>query len=78
MTLERPANFKIIKNWEDYETGQRGWAVPDPKDEELLAYLERNARKGKPNHKIKDPDRWINSKEFTIFWRILDFMEDLI
>jgi len=46
--FEKPIKVKVIKSFHDYETGQRMWAVPVPEETELLAYLDRNAKKGLP------------------------------
>jgi len=35
----------ITKEWEDYECGQRGWAIAHPSDKNLADYLKRNAGK---------------------------------
>ena len=52
---------KVTKEWNDYECGQRGWAIPDPKDKKLMEYLARNS---KPDAK----------GYFRIYWSEFDIL----
>jgi len=47
--FEKPIKVEIVKVFDDYEIGRRGWAVPHPDEKELIAYLDRNAKKGIPS-----------------------------
>jgi len=40
----KKVTVKVTKEWEDYECGQRGWAVPLPDDKELNEILNRYAK----------------------------------
>lgn len=42
------AKFKVIKVWDDYECGLRGWCTPLDGQGLLLDYLDKNAKKGVP------------------------------
>jgi hypothetical protein len=55
---------RIVKEWNDYECGQRGWAVPDWNDKKLIAYLTRNAKKGDHN----------TTGEFMLYWSEFDII----
>jgi len=44
--FDKPIEVIVVKSWHDYETGNRGWAMPIPGQPELEAYLERNAKRG--------------------------------
>lgn len=46
--FEKPIKVEVIKVFDDYETGQHAWVIPHPNEKELIAYLDRNARKGLP------------------------------
>ena len=46
--FEEPIEVIVIKNWHDYETGVRGWAMPNQKNKKLMEFLERNCKEGEP------------------------------
>lgn len=74
---DKPAYAIVTKTWYDYETGVRGWAKPDPRDTDLIAYLERNAFKGTVkidiNEETGDVDiQQIPGDDYVIFWSQFD------
>jgi hypothetical protein len=72
----RPAKFAVVKEWEDSECGQRGWAIPDQTDEELMAYMRRNVKEGKPKISISNPFAWKNENGvYIIFWSEFDIID---
>ena len=48
-TFTEIASGTIIKAWNDYETGERYWVVPDEKNVTLLEFLNNVAKKNKKN-----------------------------
>jgi hypothetical protein len=57
----------VIKNWSDYETGVRGWALPNQKNKRLIKFLQRNCKEGEPVP--GDLYGWVDQPgEFVIFW----------
>ena len=46
--FDKPIKVEVIKVLNDYETGQQAWVISHPDEKELIAYLDRNARKGLP------------------------------
>ena len=68
----------IIKRWDDYECGERGWAVPISKD--LRDYLKENAMNGIPNlrrHELghRNEPATDNSEVYVIFINEFDLVE---
>jgi hypothetical protein len=51
----------VTKEWTDYECGQRGWAIPNPRDRELMEYLERNSKRD-------------SKKVFRLYWSEFDIV----
>lgn len=44
--FDKPISVTVVKRWDDNETGERSWCIPDETNKELMDYLERNAGKG--------------------------------
>lgn len=68
------ANLIITKVWNDYETGIKGWAMPDPKDKKLIEFLKRNCKQGYvkisevPGQSYIDSE-WIEEEgTFVVYW----------
>lgn len=59
----KPVKVKVIKCWDDYETGERGWAVPMDASPDFIRYLERNVKKGRP----AGEDNWEDTDEYVLF-----------
>jgi hypothetical protein len=73
-----PIDVIITKIWDDYETGIRGWAEPNPKNKKLMKYLEKNCKQGY-NKIIPVPgksyvtSKWVNEPEkFVLYWSEFD------
>lgn len=66
---------KVIREWYDEETGQRGWGIPDPEDKNLLEYLERNACKGIDISLIPILVPFNSRDEYIIFWSEWDIVD---
>ena len=64
----KPAKFAVVQQWYDYECGYRGWAIPEQSDKDLMAYLQRNARKGQYNDNLE----WKDGDCFIIYWSEFD------
>lgn len=62
---------ELIKVWDDYECGERGWAVPmadvNANQKKLFEYLERNAQRGFPVEGLEGPCRTDGSDTFVLF-----------
>jgi hypothetical protein len=60
----KPVTVKITKEWNDYECGQRGHAIPY-EDNDLIKYLTRNAAQGDYDKNFK----LVHKKGlFKIYW----------
>jgi len=71
--FERLAKFEVIKTWNDYECGQRGWAIGNPSDKELMKYIEDNVKSGQPSD--VDLLLWEESEGlYIIFWSKFDII----
>ena len=77
--FEKNIDVIITKIWDDYETGIKGWGKPDPKNKELMEYLERNCKEG--HHVFFDSGKgyleseWVDQEgEFVIFWSQWDII----
>jgi hypothetical protein len=55
------SKFAIVKEWEDSECGQRGWAIPDQTDKALMDYIQRNVKKNK-------------NGEYIVYWSEFDIL----
>lgn len=67
-----PVQVAVVKEWNDYETGQRGWALPRQDDKELMAYLQRNAAEGSYDGNMKWKDE---PGVFIIYWSEFDIID---
>ena len=68
------ARFFIVRQWDDYECGQRGWAMPDQSNKDLMDYLKRNAKEGVPDP--DDLDAWNEENGvYIIFWSEFDIIK---
>jgi hypothetical protein len=66
-----PVKAIVIKEWDDYECGQRGWALPDQNNKELIKYMKRNCKEGSPDE--FDIDKWNEeSGVYIILWSEFD------
>lgn len=71
--FEEPVEVIVIKNWSDYETGVRGWALPDKKNKKLMKFLERNCKQGEPVP--GDINGWVDQPgEFVLYWSEHDIL----
>jgi hypothetical protein len=71
--FEEPVEVMVIKKWDDYETGVRGWALPDQKNKKLMEFLKRNCKEGEPVS--DDIDGWNHqSGEFVLYWSEFDII----
>lgn len=77
--FEEDVDIIITKVWNDYETGRRGWAIPDTGNKELMDFLKRNCKQG--HNRIFDTglgyadSEWVDQKgEFILYWSEFDIV----
>jgi len=69
----KPITVNVIKSWDDYECGIRGWAEVISNDKEIKDYLKRNVKEG---HYDDTTDfNWVFVKgQYIIYWSEFDIL----
>jgi hypothetical protein len=71
---EKPAQFQIIKVWEDCEIGERAWGIPV--EDEVKEYLSRVSKKGIDVSMDENEPEFLFQNAYVVFIGEFELIEE--
>ena len=76
--VDMNCRLAVVKSWEDYETGNNAWAMPNNTNTELMDFLNTNAKKGTPDYNVDTYEvNYSDEDLFIVFVSEFDVVDDI-